>query len=601
MPRRQRELAPVVPLPTRSLVASATRFDAKTARIYNNSPNTWQAEAYRHYRICGEARFAAQFFGHALSKADLYIPADPRDKRSPKLTSGPAVDALDELFNGCEGQESMNAAVGVHLTIAGECFLIGRTPQGETDPIWEIRSVLETRTNGLPMGKGGKWWIVQGGGQPNIPLVDDDVVIRIWTPDPQESIQADSPFRSLLPILEEIEWLTRYVFAQCSSRLAGAGVWMVPEEIDFPEPPDLDGEENAERNKADKLMTLLADNMLKPIEDPSNPAAKIPIVMTAPGEHIGKQEWIKFWSELDTEAKGLRQEAIQRFALGMDLPPERVLGMSSNLGTGGGQGTGVSHWGAWQIDEDTIKMHVEPMLDVLVSAIAIYYLRPVTEDPVATIRYDTSDLRLRPDRSAEAMELYDRGLVSGEVVLRENGFDVSEAMKPDERQMWLTVKVASGSATPEMVNEALRALGVDLGPAAVPTLPMPPDINESRPPPSLEDHPNRDLPDRAAALLAGSEGLVLRALERAGNRLRQAGTKPPGVPSYETHTMMSLTPSQATEALVDAWPCAPIVLDGIAPDCESTVKTLHSYTMGLLTSGKPHTRDALAKWLATVT
>ena len=114
---------------------------------------------------------------------------------------------------------------------------------------------------------------------------------------------------------------------------------------------------------------------------------------------------------------------VRRFALGMDLPPEQVLGMSSNGGTGGGNSNGVSHWGAWQVEESTIKLHIEPMLDTIVSALTLGYLRPALGDnDDAVIVYDTSALRLRPDRSKEAFELYDRGLLSVDALLRENGF-----------------------------------------------------------------------------------------------------------------------------------------------------------------------------------
>jgi hypothetical protein len=456
--------------------------------------------------------------------------------------------------------------------------------------VWEIRSILEVKSNGVK-GKAGKWWIKQGGNQPDIILNPDDTVIRIWIPDPLNAINADSPFRSLLPILEEIEWLTKYVFAQCSQRLAGAGLLLMPEEMEFPAAP---GQAGKELSKAEGFMMKLADAMLTPIKDPSNPASKIPVVATAPGDIIDKMKWLTFWSELDSESKALRQEAIQRFALGMDLPPERILGMSSGNagGTGGGRGGGVSHWGQWQIDEDTIKMHVEPMLDVVVNALAVYYLRPGANDPTAALAYDTTTLRLRPDRSKESIELYDRGLVKAEVVIKENGFDESEMMSPEEQKRWFVMKVASGSATPDMVAQALQMLGINM--------PLPPDsptevINEARPDPSIQDHPNRDLPERAA-LIAASEGLVYRALERAGNRLRQQGVKPEGLRSFEVHTALALDEKQARSALGDAWTCAPMVLDGIA-DPEPVVTALDGYVRSLLTTGRPHTREALSQWM----
>ena len=608
MPRRQREL--VVAEPRNSVVASATRYDGRTPRVFATDDSAWQTEAYRHYRICGEARFAAQFFGHALSKAVLYIAENPTDAKSPKATEGPAVEVLNELFNGSQGQEAMLAALGVHLTIAGECYLIGRQEKGAQ--VWEIRSVMEVKSSGVK-GSKGVWWITPGGGQAKISLGANDTVIRIWTPDPQEAIRADSPFRSLLPILEEIEWLTRYVFAQCSSRLAGAGVFMVPEEIDFPDPPpaaqpnlpvvDLETQRTESNpGKADGLLALLADSMLKPITDPGNAAAKVPTVVTAPGDQIGNARWITFWSELDTEAKGLREEAIKRFALGMDLPPERVLGMSSNMGAGGGRSNGVSHWGAWQIDEDTIKMHVEPMLDVVVNALTTEYIRPTTENPTDTVRYDTATLRLRPDRSAEALELYDRGLIKGEIVVQENGFSVTEMMDEEERKLWLTVKVASGSATPEMVNEALSLLGVDLGPTG-PALPAPGDMpNEARPAPSLEDHPNRDLPDPNYGLLAAADALCYRALERAGNRIkrvvRDGGGEPAACRSFEVHTYTPV-PANATKKLLDdAWTCAADVLAPMNLDVDRTIATLNGYVTSLLITGNSHSRARLEKWLA---
>jgi hypothetical protein len=582
------------------MVASATRADLDKIRaVYSSDQTGWQTKAYRHYRICGEARFAANFYGHAFGKSELYVCDDLNSAHHERLTSGPAYDALDDVMHNSEGQSALLTAIGIHFTIAGECYLIGTTDENGND-VWAVYSVLEVGHNNLPMDKGGKWWIKAQGNQPQHDLGTDDVVIRLWMPDPENSLKADSPFRSLMSILDEIEWLTMYVFAQCTQRLAGGGLLIMPEEIDFPPPPD--GTSTSRSGVADKLMATLGDVMMKGISDPSSPAAKVPITLTAPGDQIKNAKWITFWSELDSEAKLLRQEAIQRFALGIDLPPERVLGMAANLGTGGGRSNGVSHWGAWQIDEDTIKMHIEPGLDVVVAAFTSKIIRPLSRDETAAVGYDTSALRLRPDRSKESLELWDRGLVSSEVVLRENGFDPDvDAMPPDERRLWILTKMATGSATPEMVAAAAGQLGV-----SVPALGTSP--NESRPVPSLESHPTKPRTPEpedsesypgAAALLHASEGLVYRALERAGNRLRSQGVKPDGLRSFEVHTVVTLTPSQAAEALVDAWACAPQVLEGLA-DVEGSIKRLHSYTMGLLTTGRPHTREALATWLEKV-
>lgn len=584
MPRRRPAAEPVIP--STALVASATRYAGKAPRIFWQRQN-WQAEAYRHYGICGEARFAASFFGHAVSRAKLGV-ADVSESSPEKLDSGPAYDALSSLFNGDDGQTQMLNALGLHLTIAGEAYLVGR--HVENMDVWEIVSVMEM------MVTGDKWKINYGGEKGTVELTESDVVIRIWTPSPSKRMEPDSPFKSLLPILGEIEWLTRHVFAQVSSRLAGAGILLMPQGMTFPPAPHNPGGQATETtDEASAFMATLADAMLTPIEEPGSPSALVPIVVTAPDDSIDKPRLLTFWSELDSAAMELRNEAIRRFALGMDLPPEQVMGMSSNGGTGGGTSNGVSHWGAWQIEEATIKMHIEPMLDVIVNALTVGYLWPLLPDgTTAAVVYDSSLLRLRPDRSQEAFELYDRGLISSETLLRENGFDEDDRMDPEEFRTWLLVKIASGSSTPEQVGAALVALGVDLGlvyddPNA--------ETVQNGPPPSLEDHPSNDLPN-AAALLAASEGLVFRALERAGNRLRQSAAKPPGVPSYETHCYVRANGS-GPSLLADAWSCAPQVLDGIA-DPAKVVVVLDGYCTSLLAEQAPHSRDRLAEWLRLV-
>lgn len=587
MPRPKKPDAAVV-IPSNSLVASAVRYPGKVARIYNPGGD-WQAECYRHYRICGEARTAAKFFGHALSRAVLGVGKKDAGKIETQ-EAGPAFDLLAELFNGSEGQEQMLEAIGIHLTVVGECYLVGRKVQpDEMAPpgdLWEVVSVLEMKV----LGK--RWAIKYGDNQTEIALADDDVVIRIWLPAPDKRIEADSPFRSLLPILTEIEYLTKHIFAQVQSRLAGAGVWVLPQGITFPKPPAINGVEQTYENEVEGLTLTVGSAMMVPISQPDSPSALVPVFLQVPDDMVDKiKPPIHFWSPLDAEAKDMRKEAIQRFAVGMDLPPEQILGMSSNEGTGGGNSNGVSHWGAWQIEESTIKMFVEPMLGSVVNSLTIGYIRPVTNDTNDVVIYDTSALRLRPDRSQEAIEMYDRGAITLEAMLRENGFAPEDMMTPETMKLWLLKKVASGSATPEMVHAALGMLGVDLGP--IPDAGNTP--NESRPVPSLEEHPERPRTPAESSLSAACDGLVYRALERAGNRLRQNGSKPPNVPSYETHTIV---PANGKEALLldDAWPCAAKVLDGIA-NPTTVIPVLDAYATHLLATQTKHDRAAMNVWL----
>ena len=280
----------------------------------------------------------------------------------------------------------------------------------------------------------------------------------------------------------------------------------------------------------------------------------------------------------------------------MNLPPEAILGMSSNPGTGGGNSNGVSHWGAWQIEEETIKMHLEPTLDLVTNSLTVGYLRPLMTDDEATdeVAYSTESLRLRPDRSKESMELYNLGQLKASVMVTENGFTPADMPDAQEFNRWLLTKVASGSATPEQVQAALGLLGVQL-PLSSGNLGT--TTREARPDPSLDGHPTRPrTPAESSVLLAAADGLVYRALERAGNRIRrEAGIKPPGTASFAMHTRVQVN-GEADKYLSDAWSCAPQVLDGIA-DVETTVKSLDAYCRTLFFEKAEHTRDRLATWL----
>lgn len=597
------EITPVIP--SNSLVASAVRYPGSVPRIHNHLNQSWQKECYRHYAICGEARAAARFFGRALSRCILRVAREGQDGVREVVTDGKTHELLTDLFNGKDGQAQMLESIGIHLTIAGECYLIGRTVTAddgdggtyEQGEVWEVVSVLEVKVNG------SQWAISYGDGYADIPLKDDDVVIRIWQPNPAKRIEADSPFRSLLPILSEIEWLTRHVFAQLSSRLAGAGILFLPQGMTFPAPPEVNGQTPEFASEADAFMRVLGDAMMTPLEDPSSPSSLIPIIVTAPADAIDKAQLMTFWTELDAQSKDMRSEAIHRFAVGMDLPAEQIEGMSSNSGSGGGTSNGVSHWGAWQIEESTIKMFVEPMAELVVNALIVSYVRTIAPNETDEVFADTSLLRLRPDRSKEAIELWQAGAISTARMLQENGFEAADMPSEDEIRIHFLRKIASGSATPEQVEAALEAIGITLNSARY-SLEQGP-TRETRPDESLEDLDTRPrtpgdddpvVPQENAALLAACDGLVYRALEKAGNRVLNARTRgkdrPVGIDPLTVHCSQEIN-GQTPALLADAFTFAPQVLDGLG-DHVVVQEILTRYVADLFYEQIPHSRERLA-------
>ena len=331
---------------------------------------------------------------------------------------------------------------------------------------------------------------------------------------------------------------------------------------------------------ADQFMRTLGESMIKPISDPGSPAAIVPIVVASPDDLIGKMNKIDFWSPLDQHAVELRTEAIRRLALGMETPPEVMLGTGD-----------MNHWSGWLVEESTIKAHIEPLLGVLTRGLTTQYIRPVIEDTTGKflVMADTAQMRLRPNRSKEAIELYDRGELDGEALRRETGF--TEDDSPDVKQLkeWLLKKVAGGSSTPEQVGAALKQLGVDLGVISDATMPR-----EARPDPSLDQHPTRDAPQVPAV----AEALVFRALERAGNKIRSLyGVRPPGVSAMETYRFVPVRNGDLDKIMEDAWAHLGLLLGHHNCDVETTQRALDSYTRALLTTQAPHEFDKMCGFL----
>lgn len=584
MPRTTRKLASQVMNRPTGFVASATNLTGAPSKAKRAKPlrrEGWQAVAWDWFDSIGEYRYSVNWVGNILSKATLTVLENGEPTQNQH-----ALDALASLFGGKDGQSEMLRLLGIQFTVAGEAYIVGESGGLGEDDEWFVVAATElTRT-------GGNNWRMEG------KEFNEPLVMRLWRPHPRKWAESDAPSRAVLNILAEIDGLTKHVAAQIDSRLAGAGLLLLPSEITFSTgAPAVEGQEAAvTAPNADTFMAALMETMSTAIANREDASALVPIIVQAAGEHLEKIRHVTFSTPLDEKSIELRAEAIRRLALGMDMPPEVLTGTAD-----------LNHWGSWQVEEAGIKAHTEPLLAVITNALSIGFLRPYlevegVEDPKAfSFGVDTSKMRLRPNRSKEALELYEHGELSGETLRRENGFEPDDKMTDDELANWFMRKVASGSTTPELVEAALRALKVPLGnvlyelneKVAAET-----EVQEARPTPSLEEHPVREPPaDLDDAATAAAEVMVFRALERAGNRLKNklGSARPEGVAAADLYRFAPVPDAaELDDLLTDAWSCA----DRFSYDI--SVANLDSYARMLLTTGKPHDRDLLQRTLALV-
>lgn len=579
---RTRSQEPELKVPN-GFLASAVRLPTASRNMAGRSEG-WQSDAWNYWETVGELRYVSTWIGNVLSRARLTC-AHREGRMLVPLAKGPGAEAMEELYGGPQGQAEMLQGLGVHMTVAGEAYITNRAKNDQ----WN------TLASGKVTQQGGKSPILkadfglEGGAQP---LGKDDLVIRVWTPHPRDPSRPDSPVRSNLSTLAQIVGYDAHIAAQISSRLSGAGILFMSNEVQFPAPANMD----PAASQAEIFMALLGEAMMTPKADPSSPAATVPLVAMVPTESLGKNEHLKFWSDLDEKVVEMRDAAIKRLALGLDVPPEVLLGVAD-----------ANHWNAWLSEESAVKAHLEPRLAIIAYALTEMYLRPaitgLVDDPENHfVIADTSSIRLRPNRSQEAIELYNLGELSGPALRRETGFQPEDAPAEEQVKEWILRKIATGSTSPEQTVAALRLIGVDLGPINV-------QGENAEPPDHMKlgnnfeaDRP-KEIPEIAnyrstEGLAAACDALVYRALERAGNRLRNLHPRTDAGAMSATEVYKTLS-GDPDHLLAGAWECATEVLTPYADDVSAVVDTLNFYVRGLLASHRPHSVTVLSALLAS--
>mgnify|MGYP003575147631 CR=1 FL=1 len=607
-----------------SLVASAARInlEGQAWRTYRFGNDEWQTEAWRLYDIIGEMRFAANWVGSACSRVRIYVAEVDKNGRIQQETNDPKVAAIsDTLLGGPSAKAEALRLAGINLTVAGDFYIIGRGGKDDDDPDkWFIVSCSELRR-----WQGNIAYIYPNGEREYLDSARD-LVIRVWTPHPRRSIWADSPTRAALPMLWEIERLTRYVFAQIDSRLVSAGLLPVPQGVSFPD--DDDPELNL--TGAEGLTQRLLRTGSASLKGEGTAAGVVPTIAEFPMEALGKIELVQFSSELSKQALDLRQEAVRRFALAMDMAPEILLGTGD-----------ANHWSAWHVGAENVKVHIEPLMTRICDALTTAYLAPalkaLKKDPARyTFAYDTAPLVVRPQRLQDTLNLYEKNIVGAEAVLEAGDYKLSDA--PDTKEdlkrftRELILRDPNLMQVPrirEIAGYTLEVLPPDqfvtpqntgAGPAPPPAPPT--GIQETAPPPlpvgstagNALGGPGQNASTPPAARVAAASvpspvttfvvanAAVLRALELAGKRLLAPTTRGqfPETPPYLLHTKIKVTDvPHAQRLLTGAWDHLNVLTENLAMsvDTGALKNVLEGYCTIVLAGGLEHDANMLGEAL----
>lgn len=573
-----------------SLVASSAFVTpAQIQRTRKSAP--WQELVWGFYDSMPEVQVAVRYKANSLSRLRLYVGELEGDSTPKEITNNEQLmRPLADLADGFVGQTQLMSTFGYLLDLPGESYLVGLNRPGDK-PLWTLVSGDEFEK------RAGATFIKIDSDQYDdaLELIDGQHTIqRIWRRHPRRAWEPDSPARGAIRVLQQIAGIDASIDASSESRLRGAGILWMGSDGSFPTPSP-DGMALFE----DPDMASLAEVMLKAIQDRSSASAKVPILLKSDGT---KPEFITFDTPFDERAEPLRLAAIKRYASGADVPADVILGLSD-----------LNHWNAYISSEAGIKTSIEPTAGLICSALTFQYYQPLlrswgVRDPEKyVIWYDPTDLVARPDRSDKALEVYDRGELSGAALRRETGFEEDDAPTDEERERKQLERIVIANpallANTEVVSTLLPSMANKIANAAAtiqiestrqPVRQVEATPAPVQPAPVSQPDPSNAVPAESPVLMAANIA-AMRGLEAAGKRLLSSAGRGvrgeiPRMLPWELHTVLGGCASEEYEKSLEAAFRMVRIAFISRPDLAAAVE---DYVKSLIVSRRKHTPENL--------
>lgn len=428
----------------KALTAAATIVAAPKGPLMKTD-DSWQRESWEFFDQLGEFNTGVTWLSQMMSRVRFRAAKLSPDLDEPSISdvkpNDLAATLMRDLAGGVGGQAQMIRGLVTQLSVPGEGYLVGEQLTQKSFS-WMVRSNEEVRaTSGHFEVVGDRIPTVRW-----VPLAENSLVVRVWRPHPRYYHIADSPARSARPIMRELELVNRHITAEYLSRLAMAGLLILPEEASFPVREEF-------QDEPDALSLEFVEIAAESIKEPGHASAIVPLLIRVPSEVAEKIRHIDFTLQLDEKIIERRNSVIERLANKLDIPAEIMTGRGA-----------VNHWTAWNLDEAALKTHIAPMAELIAHCLTVGYLQPrlaasgETDIGQWVVWYDMSELAIRPDRSENAIQAYDRHEIDGEALRRETGFDEDDAPEGDVLVTQLLKALIRTQTNPAMVGEAFEAL-----------------------------------------------------------------------------------------------------------------------------------------------
>lgn len=581
-----------------SLTAAAQRVDARNPTSFRSSPigavgaTNWQEQAWFFLEKVGELEYYVSW--RSASASRCHMVASALDAQGAPTGSIPEDDPnaervrqiVNDIAGGIAGQIKIMSRASYLLTVVGECWIgmVVRDTSRETVidgnqlPVdinrpgyrleqWYVfgRDDIKSSTSGIELK------LPDGTKHEFDP--DADLLFRVWDEHPKDPSKPVSPIWANRDVLGSLVQSAATVSQSNNSRLIGNGIMFVPQEMSLPsqaapsalpngQPDTSIPDPFFEPNAAQSLQDLLFDVAKAAKRDPESEAAQLPIIAAVPGDMIKNVNWIRAGSDIPETTLKIEEFDIRRLATGLHVAPERLLGMSQG-----------NHWSSWLIDESDVKVHISPVVEIIVNAVTQEVLRQKLAeegiDPDAyLVWYDASSLTQDPDKSDEAQIAFDRGALTARALREHLGFDDADGYDLTTADGWIQLaldKVALDPANAGVFGKIIEVAASRVGlEVSAPQAALPPgddpaqdeDSPADSEPEEPEDDPADDAPpSQTAAGVTIARIYVNRALELANKRRRTRTMSElyRDVPIERVHTGMDPLPLTECGDLIRGW------------------------------------------------
>jgi hypothetical protein len=581
--------------PPRAVLAAAvplTGPEAVRGLSLKQSTEQWQKDAWYFFDAVGELRSAVTWIANAVSKADIF---GAEVDLQTGLVTGPTEDARAQAaaalcLGGAGKRAQLQHVLAVCWQVPGEAYVVVRGRPGGRQDEWLVLSGDRVKPR-------GRVWTYQDPVTLSwIELGVSDRMLRVWSPHPNDQSKADTAVRPALPVLREIEKTSMNLSSVLDSRIATAGIHAIPSELDMPL-------SKGSGSVAEEVSSMYMRAASAGLSNPGTAAAQVPVIFPMPAEYIPAFVEGRMHPEtsMDATVLELRKDDLTRLASMLDMPNE----------TAEGSNAGMNHWGAWQVEETTYKIFIEPLLDRVGDALTELWYRPVlsamgVQDPERyTLAWDTTGIVARPDATEDMNWLYDQGLISDEYRRQASGVPDDAAPDEDESQLRRLERIVLADPSlmsDPQVAELLVGFALEAPePAGSGSAPAIPDQRADENTSAVTGPPPAGVPEAGEVpdgLVAAAELVVFDALSRAGGRLltREHRGQFSGTPKHELHAVIS-SRRPAAELLADSFQFSDRVADSFSVDRGRLGEALHAYTRARLETGQLHSRGDMVKYL----